>query len=71
MNQEIVGLGLEGIVAIAMPDAVLVAQRNKAQDVKKVVDYLKSKKVSQAEAFPKDHRPWGWFESLVLGSIFK
>ena len=71
MNQEIVGLGLEGIVAIAMPDAVLVAQRNKAQDVKKVVDYLKSKKVSQAEAFPKDHRPWGWFESLVLREHFQ
>ena len=34
VNQEIVGLGLEGIVAIAMPDAVLVAQRNKAQDKK-------------------------------------
>ena len=37
-NQEIVGLGLEDIVAISMPDAVLVANKYKSQDVKKVVD---------------------------------
>ena len=48
-NQEIVGLGLEDIVAISMPDAVLVANKNKSQDVKKVVEYLKSKNISQSE----------------------
>ena len=42
-SQEIVGLGLEDIVAISMPDAVLVANKNKSQDVKKVVEYLKSR----------------------------
>ncbi len=70
-NQEIVGLGLEDIVAISMPDAVLVANKNKSQDVKKVVDYLKSKKISQSEMFVKDHRPWGSFEILSEGVNFK
>lgn len=32
----------EGIVAIAMPDAVLVTNKNKSQDVKNIVEYLKS-----------------------------
>lgn len=70
-NQEIVGLGLEDIVAISMPDAVLVANKNKSQDVKKVVEHLKSKKISQSEIFIKDHRPWGSFEILSEGVNFK
>lgn len=70
-NQEIVGLGLENIVAICMPDAVLVANKNKSQDVKKVVEYLKSKNVQQSEKFLKDHRPWGWFEILSEAKGFK
>ena len=70
-NQEIVGLGLENIVAISMPDAVLVAKKNKSQDVKKVVDYLKSKNISQSEIFIKDYRPWGSFEILSEGLGFK
>ncbi len=68
---EIVGIGLENIVAVAMPDAVLVADKSRAQDVKKAVAALKDKQALQAEAFPKDHRPWGWFESLVIGQRFQ
>ena len=66
-SQHLVGLGLENIIAIAMPDAVLVAHKDRAQDIKLVVSTLKAKGVPQAETFPKDHRPWGWFESLVIG----
>ncbi len=70
-GQAIVGIGLEDIVAIAMPDAVLVAHKDRTQDVKKAVAELKKKDAPQAEAFPKDHRPWGWFESLVVGDRFQ
>ncbi|WP_299784460.1 mannose-1-phosphate guanylyltransferase/mannose-6-phosphate isomerase [uncultured Roseobacter sp.] len=70
-NLELVGIGLENIIAIAMPDAVLVADKSRAQDVKKAVSALKAKSALQAEAFPKDHRPWGWFESLVIGTRFQ
>ena len=70
-SQEIVGLGLQDIVAISMADAVLVANKNKSQDVKKVVEYLKSKNISQSEMFTKDYRPWGSFEILSKGSGFK
>lgn len=67
----LVGLGLENIVAVAMNDAVLVADRRRMQDVKKVVDTLKGKGLPQATTFPRDHRPWGWYESLVVGPRFQ
>ena len=70
-SQQVVGIGLNNIMAIAMPDAVLVAPKERAQDVKKAVELLKSKDIVQAEIFPKDHRPWGWFESLALGDCFQ
>lgn len=68
---ELVGLGLKDIIAIAMPDAVLVADASRGQDVKQAVTALKAKHVRQATMFPKDHRPWGWFESLVVGDRFQ
>jgi mannose-1-phosphate guanylyltransferase/mannose-6-phosphate isomerase len=70
-SQHVVGIGLNNIMAIAMPDAVLVAPKGRSQDVKKVVELLKSKDIAQAEIFPKDHRPWGWFESLALRDRFQ
>ena len=68
---EIVGLGLDNVVAVAMNDAVLIADKSRTQDVKKVVEALQRKGSTQAETFPKDHRPWGWFESLLLGGRFQ
>jgi mannose-1-phosphate guanylyltransferase / mannose-6-phosphate isomerase len=70
-SQHLVGLGLENIIAIAMPDAVLVANKERAQDIKVVVSTLKSAGVAQVETFPKDHRPWGWFESLITAGRFQ
>lgn len=70
-TQEIVGIGLEGVIAVAMPDAVLVADKSRAQDVKKAVQLLKDKAAPQAVQFPRDHRPWGYFESLVVGARFQ
>ena len=70
-SQEIVGLGLEDIIAIAMPDAVLIAHKDQAQNVKTVVNNLKEKEIQQAEIFPIDHRPWGWFETIALGQRFQ
>ena len=52
-NQQLVGLGLDDIIAITMPDAVLVANKEKAQSVKKVVDFLKLNNIQQAEIFQK------------------
>ena len=68
---ELVAIGLEDVIAIAMPDAVLVARKSDSQRVKEAVAALQSKGARQAEAFPRDHRPWGWFDSLVVGTRFQ
>ena len=70
-NLEIIGIGLENIIAIAMPDAVLIADMSRAQDVKQAVAILEEKGSAQATTFPKDHRPWGWFESLTINEKFQ
>lgn len=68
---ELVGIGLRDMLVVAMPDAVLVADRSRAQEVKQAVTALKARGARQAEHFPRDHRPWGWFETLALGERFQ
>lgn len=70
-DQQLVGIGLKDIIAVAMPDAVLIAHKDRAQDVKLAVTALKSQGIAQAETLPRDYRPWGWYESLVMGSRFQ
>ena len=70
-TQELVAMGLEDIIAVAMPDAVLVAHKDRAQDVKIAVNKLKEKGAAQAETLPRDYRPWGWYESIALGPRFQ
>ena len=68
---EVVCIGLSDTVVIAMNDAVLVADSRRTQEVKEAVVALKKKGAAQAVSFPKDHRPWGWFESLVIDDRFQ
>lgn len=70
-TQELVGIGLTDMIAVAMPDAVVVAPRGDSQRVKEAVAALKARGARQATEFPVDHRPWGWFESLVIGERFQ
>ena len=70
-SQHVVGIGLENTMVVAMSDAVLVADRSKTQEVKKVVSILKETRVKQAEDFLRDNRPWGWYETLALSDRFQ
>lgn len=67
----LVGLGLSDVVAVAMRDAVLVADKSRAQDVKRVVETLRAAEVPQADTYPRFHRPWGWYETLCLDHRFQ
>ena len=68
---ELVGIGLKNVVAVAMRDAVMVADMSDSQNVKKAVETLKKRGAKQAVQFPVDHRPWGWFETLILSDRFQ
>ena len=45
-NQHLVGVGCNNMMAIAMPDAIIIANKNRLQDVKMVVELLKKNNVS-------------------------
>jgi mannose-1-phosphate guanylyltransferase/mannose-6-phosphate isomerase len=70
-GQVLVGIGLKGVVAVAMRDAVLVADASDPQRVKAAVELLKAEGAPQATDFPRFHRPWGWYETLALGPRFQ
>ncbi|WP_436397421.1 mannose-1-phosphate guanylyltransferase/mannose-6-phosphate isomerase [Roseobacter sp. S98] len=70
-NLHLVGVGLKDVVAVAMRDAVLVADMSAAQQVKDAVTVMKAARVAQATDYPRFHRPWGWYETLCLGNRFQ
>ena len=70
-NLHLVGVGLKNIVAVAMRDAVLVADMGHSQQVKDAVGLLKAAQVEQASDYPRFYRPWGWYETLCLDSRFQ
>ena len=64
-------VGLDDAVIVETPDAVLVARKDKTQNVKQIVAALKLGKRSQASAHRKIHRPWGWYDSIDSGARFQ
>ncbi|MBU3593255.1 mannose-1-phosphate guanylyltransferase/mannose-6-phosphate isomerase [Polynucleobacter sp. 71A-WALBACH] len=64
-------VGLENIVIVETPDAVLVADRSKSQDVKNIVLQLESQKREEKNLHRKVSRPWGWYDSIDEGERFK
>jgi mannose-1-phosphate guanylyltransferase/mannose-6-phosphate isomerase len=63
----VAAIGIEDLVVVATADAVMVAPRNRTQDVKKLVARLVRDRRDEADALPTVHRPWGTFTSLHNG----
>ena len=64
-------VGLDDIVIVETADAVLVADRNRSQDVKKLVSRLDKGKRTEHALHRKVHRPWGWYDSVDSGARFQ
>ena len=64
-------VGVEGHIVVETADAVLVAPRDQAQGVKKIVARLKAGARSEAQLHPRVYRPWGWYETLALSAGFQ
>ncbi len=64
-------VGLEDVVLVVTDDAVLACRRDRAQDVKKLVDKLKAEKRKEAKEHRKVYRPWGSYEGIALGDRFQ
>ena len=70
-SRMIAALGVRDLIIVETADAVLVADRARAQDVKKVVDHLKANNRSEHEFHTRVYRPWGWYEGIDAGDRFR
>ena len=64
-------LGLRDVVVVDSDDALLVADRARSQDVKKIVERLQTGRRSEAVMHQRVYRPWGYYESLSAGGNFQ
>ncbi|ABM70682.1 mannose-1-phosphate guanylyltransferase/mannose-6-phosphate isomerase [Prochlorococcus marinus] len=67
-NRLIVGLGIKDLITIETRDAILVADKQKSQDVKDIVSLLKKSNIPEGLTHKKVYRPWGNYLSLVEDS---
>ena len=64
-------VGLEDVVVVETPDAVLVASKERVQDVREIVARLQEEGRSEHEEHRKVHRPWGTYETVDSGEGFQ
>ena len=64
-------VGLDDVVVVETPDAVLVTDRAHSQDVKKIVGQLEAQQRGEKSLHRKVHRPWGWYDSIDAGARFQ
>lgn len=64
-------VGLDGVVIIETPDAVLITRKDRAQDVKVIVDKLKTERRTEHVMHRRVYRPWGWYEGMDQGERFQ
>ena len=67
-HRLVVGLGVENLVVVETDDAVLIAERSQAQNVKAIVQQLEADGSSEGKAHRRIYRPWGHYTSIVEGS---
>ena len=64
-------IGLENTVIVETKDALLIADKNQVQDVKKIVEQLKGKSRTEHLLHREVHRPWGCYDSIDNGSRYQ
>jgi mannose-1-phosphate guanylyltransferase/mannose-6-phosphate isomerase len=69
--RTVVALGTQNLLIIDTPDALLVAHRDHAENVKEVVQILDKAQLPQAVMHRKVARPWGWYDSVDAGNRFQ
>ncbi len=71
-TSRLVGVvGLDDVVVVETPDAVLVTHRSRSQEVKQIVGQLQRDGRTEHTLHRQVHRPWGWYDSIDSGSRFQ
>ena len=64
-------VGLDGVVVVATPDAVLVASRDRSDAVKDLVAQMKARNRPEVDEHLRVYRPWGWYQRIDTGQRFQ
>lgn len=67
----VAGVGLTDTIVVATDDAVLVADKSRVQDVRKVVEKLKEMNRTEGDLRRKVYRPWGYYQTIDVGNRFQ
>ena len=67
----VAAVGVENLIVVESDDAIMVAAKDRVQDVKKVVEQLKQQQRSEAQLHRKVFRPWGYYDSIDNGDRFQ
>lgn len=70
-HRFVAAVGVDNLVIIETPDAVLVMHKNQAQHVREVVKWLKSDNRPEYHSHRRVHRPWGYYEGVDAGHRFQ
>jgi mannose-1-phosphate guanylyltransferase/mannose-6-phosphate isomerase len=70
-SRLVAATGIDDLVVVETADAILVADRNKVQDVKRIVNRLKEQQRPEISLHRKVYRPWGSYESLIVSDRFQ
>jgi mannose-1-phosphate guanylyltransferase/mannose-6-phosphate isomerase len=64
-------IGVQDLVIVDTPNATLIATKDKAQEVKKIVERLQEQDREEQFCHRKVYRPWGWYDSIEVGFHFQ
>ena len=70
-KRHVAAIGLKDLVIVETEDALLVAAKDRSQDVKEAVTNLEAKARTEHVAHTRVHRPWGYYESIDAGERFQ
>jgi len=70
-NKLVAAIGVQDMIIIETDDAVMIAPKDRVQEVKKIVALLKNDKRAEADLHRKVYRPWGYYDSVDSGERHK
>jgi mannose-1-phosphate guanylyltransferase/mannose-6-phosphate isomerase len=70
-QRPVVAIGTQDLLIIDTPDALLVAHKDHAEQVKQAVEQLKLQGIPEAQQHRRVARPWGWYDSVDIGERFQ
>ncbi|MFZ1726845.1 MAG: mannose-1-phosphate guanylyltransferase/mannose-6-phosphate isomerase [Albidovulum sp.] len=70
-GRMVCALGVDDLAIVETPDVIMVTRRDKAQDVKTLVGEIKGRGRPEATEHIRNHRPWGWYQTMDLGDRFR